>query len=89
MDEAEFRQQVQAEGYAEPERRVYPSNHPGKDLHTHDISVFAFVVDGAFTVVTEAGAETHRAGETRKVPAGTLHTERTGAEGATVLLARK
>lgn len=89
MTESEFRNELQAEGYGEPEERIYAPHHPGKDMHTHDIAVYAFVVSGAFTIVTEDGAETYRAGETRRVPAGTLHTERTGAEGATVLLGRK
>ncbi len=44
--------------------------------------------DGAH-VVTEDGSVTHRPGEACKLAAGTLHSEQTGADGATILLAKK
>ena len=58
-------------------------------MHTHDLSAFAFVVSGQFTLATEAGSVTHQPGEACKVAAGELHSEQTGASGATILIGKK
>ncbi len=88
MDEAEFRRQLREQGYAEAEVREYEPNM-AKDMHRHDASVYAFVARGEFTLVTEDGSATYRPGDVRKVPSGTLHSEQTGANGATVLIGKK
>ena len=57
---------------------------------THfEFSAFLFVKEGEFTVVRETGEKTHGPGDTCKVDAGTLHSERIGADGASVLVGRK
>ena len=88
MEEARFRQQLRDGGYSEAEVLEYAPN-TAKDMHTHDLSVYAFVSRGAFTLVTEEWSRTLGPGEACKVPAGTIHSERTGAEGASVLLGKK
>ncbi len=88
MNEAQFKEQAQAQGYAEAQVLELAANLTG-DMHTHDFSAFAFVVRGEFTMVTEDGSATHQPGEACKLAAGTLHAEQTGANGATILLAKK
>ena len=88
MNEAQFRQQLQEQGYGEAQSLEFEPNFT-KDMHTHDFSAFVFVLSGAFTLVTEDGSVTHQPGEACKLPAGTLHAEQTGASGATILIGKK
>ncbi len=88
MNEAQFRQQLQEQGYSKAQSLEYEPNSV-KDMHTHDFSAFALVLSGAFTLVTEDGPVTHRPGEACKLAAGTLNCEQTGASGATILIGKK
>ena len=88
MDEEQFRRLARDKGYGEPARREF---EPGLDreLHTHDHSALLLVLDGEFTLALETEATTHGPGGWCELEAGTVHTERTGPAGATVLLAAK
>ena len=88
MNEAKFRQLLQEQGYSEAQSLNYEPNLVN-DMHTHDFSAFAFVLSGEFTLVTEDGSVTHQPGEACKLAAGTLHSEHTGASGATILIGKK
>lgn len=88
MTEEQFRQTMQDKGYANPEVKEYQP-HVDEPMHTHEVSVMALVLDGEITLVLEDGATTYAAGEWCELPANTLHTERTGSQGATILLAHK
>ncbi len=88
MDEAQFRQQLQEQGYGEAQALEVEPNSV-KDMHTHDFSAFVLVLSGEFTLVTEDDSVTHQPGETCKLAAGTLHSEQTGASGATILIGKK
>ncbi len=88
MNEAQFRQELQRQGYSEAQSLEYEPNSVS-DMHTHEFSAFAFVLSGEFTLVTEDGSVTHPSGEACKVAAGTLHSEQTGASGATILFGKK
>ena len=88
MNEAQFRQQLQDEGYSDAEPLEYEANM-AKEMHVHDFSASVLVLKGEFTLVTEDGSVTHRPGETCKLAAGTLHAEQTGADGATILIGKK
>ncbi len=88
MDEAQFRQQLQEQGYGEAQPLEFEPNF-GNDMHSHDFSAFALVLSGAFTLVTEDGPVTHQPGEACKLAAGTLHAEQTGASGARILIGKK
>lgn len=88
MDEAQFRQRLLGQGYAEAQSLEYEPNS-ANDMHTHDFSVLALVLSGAFTLVTEDGSVTHQPGEACTLAAGTLHSEQTGASGATLLIGKK
>ncbi len=88
MNEAQFKQQLQEQGYGEAQSLDFEENFVN-DMHTHDFSAFVLVVGGAFTLVTEGGSATHQPGEACKLAAGTLHSEQTGASGATILIGKK
>ena len=88
MDEAQFRRQLQEQGYSEAKLLEFEPNSV-KDMHTHDFSAFVLVLGGEFTLVTEDGSVTHQPGEACKLAAGTLHSERSGASGATILIGKK
>ena len=88
MNEAQFRQQLHEQGYGEAQPVEFEPNFAA-DMHTHDFSAFVLVTSGAFTLVTEDGSVTHQPGEACTLAAGTLHSEQTGADGATILLAKR
>ncbi len=88
MNEEQFRQQLQEQGYSEAQSLEFEPNW-GNDMHTHDFSAFAFVLSGEFTLVTEDGSVTHQSGEACKLAAGTLHSEQAGASGVTILIGKK
>ena len=88
MEEDEFRRRLSERGYAEPEVKAYA---PGTDgpMHAHEFAVSLLVLDGEFTLARPDGTTTYRPGECCDLPAGAMHTERTGTEGARVLLGKK
>ena len=88
MNEAQFREQAQEQGYGEARSLDFEPNSVN-DMHTHDFSAFVMVVSGEFTLVTEAGSATHLPGETCQLAAGTLHSEQIGEAGATILIGKK
>ena len=88
MNEDQFRQQLRERGYGDAKSREYEPNLD-KPMHTHDVSAMALVMSGEFSLVLESESTTYGPGEWCELPAGTVHTERTGASGATVLLAYK
>ena len=88
MDEAQFKQLLQDEGYGEASTVEFEPNLAG-EMHTHEFSAYVMVVRGELTLGTESGSVTHRPGEACKVPVGTVHSEAAGADGATILVGRK
>ncbi len=88
MNEAQFRRQLQEQGYSEAQTLEFEPNS-AIDEHTHDFSAFVFVHNGEFTLATDDGSVTYQPGETCKLAAGTLHSEQAGASGATLLVGRK
>jgi mannose-6-phosphate isomerase-like protein (cupin superfamily) len=88
MTEEEFREKLRERGYGDPQiEEAGPG--PVKDMHTHDQSVMWLVLSGELTMMLEGASTTYRPGDWCENVAGTLHTERMGPEGVTVLLARK
>ena len=88
MEIPEFKRHVAQSGYAEPEMREYEPNLRG-ELHTHDFSAVLVVVRGTFLLAFETETVSCVPGEVYEVPAGVPHDERTGADGAAILLAKK
>ncbi|NIM28368.1 MAG: cupin domain-containing protein [Gammaproteobacteria bacterium] len=88
MNRDQFEQRMQEKGYGNAEVKTYPPNTDGP-MHTHDVSVMALVLSGEITLALEESSTTYAVGEWCELAAGTLHTERTGASGASILLAYK
>ncbi len=88
MNEAQFRQQLQEQGYGEAQSLEFAPISVN-DMHSHDFSAFAFGLCGEFTLAIEDGSVTHQPGEACTLAAATLHSEQAGASGATILIGKK
>ena len=89
MNQQEFLQKAEELGYSQPEMLEFDPNHSGGDMHDHEFSAIAMVTEGVFTMKYEDGEVAYKAGDWCEVPAGTMHTEQTGAEGAKLLFGKK
>ena len=88
MNEEEFRQLVQEKGYGEIElQEISPDRE--QEMHAHDHSVLYLVLNGKFIMTTHEGTKVFITGDLCENPAGTMHQEKTGPEGGSILLARK
>ena len=88
MTEDQFKTHVATNGYGEVSSAVYKPN-TANDFHTHEFSAALLVTDGLFTLGLEDGPQVFAAGEWCELGAGTVHFEKTEAEGATVLFAKR
>lgn len=88
MDKRAFEAQLKAGGYTEVETKIYEPK-PANGEHGHHFSVQGLVLEGAFTVIQNDQPVTYGPGEIFTVPAGDLHCEAIGPDGATVLAGRK
>ena len=88
MTEEQFRQQLSDNGYGPAQIKEF-APHTDGPLHTHDFSVMLMVLEGEFTLAREDGATSYGPGECCQLAAGGMHAERTGAEGAKVMLGKK
>ena len=88
MNEEQFRQSLREKGYKEEQFKEYPPNTDGP-MHTHDFSVMLLVVSGEFMLARESEVTTYRTGEICELEAGARHVERTGSNGAKILLGKK
>lgn len=88
MTETEFRSHLAAAGYGEPATTEYEPNADG-EFHTHDFSAMLLVTGGEFRLVLEDKTEVLTEGDHCEVLAGTVHCERSGPDGASLLAGRK
>ena len=88
MDIHTFEANLKGDGFTEIENKTYPPTLANGE-HGHHFSVRGLVLDGGFTVIRKQKPVTYRAGDVFAVPAGDLHCEEIGAEGARVLVGRK
>ncbi len=88
MNEDLFRQQLREKGYGEARIVEYEPN-ADREMHTHDFTAMVLVMIGDFTLALESESTTYGPGDWCELEAGTVHTERTGPSGATILLATK
>jgi quercetin dioxygenase-like cupin family protein len=84
MTEEQFRAGLVESGYGNVTTKRYEPNADG-EFHTHAFSARLMVTEGELTLVREHGSETFGPGQWCEVPAGTVHFERSGAAGASVL----
>ncbi len=88
MKEAEFRKKLIGTGYSAPEMAELGRGFCN-EMHTHDFSAFALVVEGEFILLTQEGSIMHRPGDTCVLRAGIVHAEKAGPEGAKMLVGKK
>ena len=88
MTEDQFSQVLAEEGFTEARTVDFEPDMDG-ELHTHEFSAMSMVVKGELTLTYEVGSETFTAGQSCGLVAGTVHAERTGPSGATILVGTK
>ena len=88
MTRIEFEAALAADGYTEIETKALPPR-PANGEHGHHFTVRGFVLDGVFTVIQNNQPTAFRRGEIFTVPAGDVHCEEIGAEGAVICVGRK
>jgi quercetin dioxygenase-like cupin family protein len=84
----EFEAAIAAEGYVEIETKALPPR-PANGEHGHHYAVKGLVLGGVFTVIQNNAPVAFRRGEVFFVPAGDLHCEEIGPEGAEICFGRK
>jgi len=88
MNEAQFRKELRERGYGEAQLMdIKPG--PAMDMHAHDQSILTYVVSGEWTLILESETTTFGPGDLCENKVGTMHTERIGPDGVSVLLAKK
>ena len=88
MNEEQFRQELRARGYAEVQEKDYGPD-VDSEMHTHEFSVMVLVKSGEFKLALEDGITTYKPGDWCELEAGTVHAERTGPGGASILVAKR
>jgi mannose-6-phosphate isomerase-like protein (cupin superfamily) len=86
MDEAEFRCYAKAEGYDEAELRSLPAN-TFFDTHAHDRDLIVLITAGSFIVDYGVDHSVFSPGDVCHVASGVEHTDTTGPQGASYVLA--
>ena len=89
MDEASFKLARAVEGYQDFNLIDWPAGQVN-EMHTHDFTAHALILNGELTVTTEDGqATTCRAGDTFELAGGIRHEETVGPDGVKLVSARK
>ena len=88
MDEARFRADLLAKGYGEPSEVSKPGGLFVDD-HSHDIDARGLILEGELSMTTAEGTTIYRPGDILDVPAGLVHSEKFGPDGAKFIVARR
>lgn len=88
MTQDEFEQQLLRKGYSKA-RRVSFDALSRSQSHIHHQASFVYVVEGEFILNTADGAARYFPGDTCVLDKNVEHAEEAGANGATILVARK
>ena len=88
MDEIEFRQHCNDDGWNEPGPKQYPAND-APAMHSHDFDAMVRIESGELRLTYPDGVDVLCPGDVCVVPAGTVHSEQTGPSGAQGLLATR
>jgi hypothetical protein len=87
MNEAQFIEMLQQEGYPEPvEVRQVPNGSLGE--HTHPFTVKALVIDGSIDISTQGDRKTYSVGDVFELGFEELHSESYGPTGVIYLASR-
>ena len=88
MDASTFEAQLRADGFQEIETRLMDAR-PANGEHGHHFDVRGLVLEGSFIVTSDAVEHVYKTGDVFEVPAGRLHCEAVGQEGAKILVGRR
>jgi quercetin dioxygenase-like cupin family protein len=87
MNRAEFQVDLRREGYEAREGGMEPNIH--RRAHTHDFDARVMVLEGSITLIFGEERCVYGPGDSCAVPAGTMHEERTEADGVRYLSGRR
>lgn len=87
IDAAAFREGLVRDGF-EVVERDRPPGPPG-EAHAHPYDARLLILGGAFIVTRDGVAVRHGPGEICEVPAGVVHAEAVGPEGARFIAGRR
>ena len=88
VDLEAFESQLRAEGYQVITSVQQPAGYAMGE-HAHPFDACALILEGDFTITVEGRDQHYRAGEVFRLPAGTLHSERSGAGGVSYRAGRR
>ena len=88
MNEEQFRALCEEKGFGDVKIKDYEP-HLYDPPHTHDVSILGLVLSGEITLEWEEGSTTYAIGDLCELEAGTVHAEKTGESGATIILGFK
>ncbi|GMR24430.1 MAG: hypothetical protein BMS9Abin37_2975 [Acidobacteriota bacterium] len=88
MTEEKFRELCQEKDYGDVKVKEFEP-HLYDPAHTHERSIMGLVIKGEMTLEWEEGATTYGVGDMCAFEAGTVHAEKTGESGATIILGFK
>ncbi len=88
MTKNQFEAALAAGGYTEIETKKLPPR-PVNGEHGHHYSVQGLVLDGVFIVTQNNQPVAYGRGQIFSVPAGDLHCEEVGPQGAEICVGRK
>ncbi len=88
MTDQNFQAGLLRDGFAEIVTKTTPANVYNPP-HSHPFDVSAQVLAGTITLVSEGKERIYRSGDTFSMKSGCEHSERYGAEGATILSGRR
>jgi len=89
MDTTAIEAKWEREGYAvDVERKTFPP-HLSTPPHSHSFDARELILAGEFTLTSQGQSRLFYPGEHFEMPAGCLHSEHYGPEGAVFLIGRK
>jgi quercetin dioxygenase-like cupin family protein len=80
MDVSQFEAQLAEQGYQTLTTVSQPAHYHMGD-HAHAFDACALITRGDFTLTVQGVATRYAVGDIFRLPAGTVHSERAGAEG--------
>jgi quercetin dioxygenase-like cupin family protein len=87
MDTTEIESKWTSEGYAD--ERISQPAHLTTQPHSHPFDARVCILGGEFTLTSQGQSRVFYPGEHFAMPAGCLHGEHYGPEGAVLLIGRK
>jgi len=88
MNTQSFCDLAEKEGFSVGEEISRPAGSENAD-HAHHFDARLLVLAGDITIGIDGTATTYQTGEVFEVAAGTMHTEKVGANGVTLLVGRR